>query len=290
MSDWLDALMKLERAGEPAILVTVLVARGSTPREAGCKMVVGCDMLFGTIGGGTLEHRCTIDARAMLEGSDTSPIVRDFPLGPALGQCCGGHVSVLFESIRPATEHVVLFGAGHVGRALVRLLGGLPVRVTWIDPRPEAFPPDCPANTECRAAIDIAALPAGSRVLVMTHDHQLDFDIVAAALRRTDLVHVGLIGSATKRARFVSRLARLGIDATRLACPIGLPGIDSKQPAAIAIGVAAQLLATRPSAPVMADADPSSSLGAEDVDGVPLPVMTGSRCIDCVRQHEGVCA
>jgi xanthine dehydrogenase accessory factor len=245
---WLDALHALDRAGTDSVLVTVLAARGSTPREAGCKMVVTRDALFGTIGGGNLEFACIDAARDMLDGGP-APAMRDFPLGPALGQCCGGHVSVLFEPMRPARLHVALFGAGHVGRALVQVLGTLPLRVTWIDSRPDAIPADRPANVTARVAIQpgamVAALPGDTLLLVMTHDHQLDFAIVAAALRRDDLRAVGLIGSATKRVRFARRLAADGIAPaaiTRLICPIGLPGIGGKLPAEIAVAVAAQVL------------------------------------------------
>lgn len=258
MQTWLDALTELDRAGEPSVLVTVLAARGSTPREAGCKMVVTRDALFGTIGGGNLEFACIDTARDMLDGTG-GPMLREFPLGPALGQCCGGHVSVLFEPVRPVRLHVALFGAGHVGRALVRLLGDLPLRVTWIDSRPDAFLAGCPSNVASVVAADPAAqierLPAGVLVLVMTHDHQIDFGIVAAALARDDLAAVGLIGSATKRARFLRRLALRGLDKTaigRLICPIGVPGIGGKLPAEIAIAVAAQILQFAPAEQVRA--------------------------------------
>ncbi|HVC62115.1 MAG TPA: xanthine dehydrogenase accessory protein XdhC [Acetobacteraceae bacterium] len=256
---WLDALATLDRAGTPSVLVTVAAARGSTPREAGCKMVVTRDALFGTIGGGNLEFACIDAARDMLDGAQR-PAMRDFPLGPALGQCCGGHVSVLFEPIHPARLHVALFGAGHVGRALVRLLGDLPLRVTWIDSRPDAFPAACPGSVATIVATIVAThpatriehLPAGTLVLVMTHDHQIDFAIAEAALARNDFASVGLIGSATKRARFVRRLASHGIDAAaigRLICPIGLPGTGGKLPAEIAISVAASILQQMPQTP-----------------------------------------
>jgi xanthine dehydrogenase accessory factor len=259
MGGWLTALSALEAAGEPAVLVTVVAVRGSTPREAGCKMVVATTAQEGTIGGGNLEHQSTRVARAMLAGGATLPALRDFALGPALGQCCGGAASVLFEPIRPVAWRLALFGAGHVGRALVRLLGDLPCRAEWIDPREDAFPADCPANVVARIAARpqqmVAQLPADTRVLVMTHDHGLDYEIVAEALRRHDLAFVGLIGSETKRARFAHRLARDGFDQSavaRLVCPIGLAGVGSKHAAEIAISVAAQLLALR-SAPVAAD-------------------------------------
>jgi xanthine dehydrogenase accessory factor len=250
--EWLEALRALQQAGKPAVLVTVLAARGSTPREAGCKMVVCDATTHGTIGGGNLEFQSVLLARTLLAASPDAPLIKEFPLGPALGQCCGGHASVLFEPIRPAGWHVALFGAGHVGRALVGVLGSLECRVTWIDSRDTAFPPLLPANAA--AALDVAPatrvppLPAGTYVLVMTHDHALDFEIVAAALPRADLPFVGLIGSETKRARFVARLARQGMAPAairRLVCPIGVPGAGGKAPAEIAIAVAAQLLQTR---------------------------------------------
>lgn len=245
---WLDALHELDRAGTNSVLVTVVAARGSTPREAGCKMLVTRDALFGTIGGGNLEFICTDAARDMLDGAE-GPLLRDFPLGPALGQCCGGHVSVLFEPMRPARRSIALFGAGHVGRALVRVLGELPLRIAWFDPRPDVFPPALPRGVTSTITPDpatqIMRLAPNTLVLVTTHDHQLDYAIVAAALPRSDLAGVWLIGSATKRARFVRRLAQQGLDSAaiaRLTCPIGLPGVGGKLPAEIAIAVAAQIL------------------------------------------------
>ncbi len=246
MAAWLDALGAAERDNQPAVLVTVLAAKGSTPREAGAKMVVSADGLAGTIGGGNLEFQCEAAARGLLTAGAEGPSTRDFPLGPALGQCCDGHVRVLFEVLRPPRLHIGLFGAGHVGKALVRLLADLPCRVSWIDARPEALPANLPGNVMpvriAQPAQAVAALPAGSFVLVMTHDHALDFEIVVAALGRPDLPAVGLIGSATKRARFVGRLARLGVDPVRLICPIGVPGIEGKEPAVVAVSVAAQVL------------------------------------------------
>jgi xanthine dehydrogenase accessory factor len=213
-------------------------------------MVVTAGTQYDTIGGGNLEFTCLGAARAMLEGSE-GPVLRDFPLGPELGQCCGGNVSVLFEPLRPSLLHVALFGAGHVGRALVALLEGLRVRVTWIDTRADLIE-GAPASVRTRhtddPAREVASLPAGTLVLVMTHDHQIDFGIVAAALTRDDFVGVGLIGSDTKRVRFARRLARLGLAPEaigRLICPIGIPGVGGKLPAEIAISVAAQILRTQ---------------------------------------------
>jgi xanthine dehydrogenase accessory factor len=246
MAAWLDALAAAERDNLPAVLVTVLAAKGSTPREAGAKMVVSADGLAGTIGGGNLEFQCEAAARALLASDAEGPSTRDFPLGPALGQCCGGHVTVLFEVLRPPRLLIALFGAGHVGKALVKLLADLPCRVRWIDPRPEALPANLPPNVlavrTAQPEQTVASLAPGSVVLVMTHDHQLDFEIVAAALQRADLPAVGLIGSDTKRARFLSRLNRLGIMGEKLICPIGLAGIEGKQPAVVAVSIAAQVL------------------------------------------------
>jgi xanthine dehydrogenase accessory factor len=253
MALWLDALAAAERENQPAVLVTVLETRGSTPRDPGAKMVVSADGLFGTIGGGNLEYRCEAAARSLLaEGAD-GPSCREFPLGPELGQCCGGHVTVLFEVLRPLRLHVALFGAGHVGKALVKLLADLPCRVSWFDSRPEALPANLPRNVtpirSAEPARSVGALPAGCLVMVMTHDHKLDFDIVSAALQRSDCIAVGLIGSETKRARFAGRLARAGIARSaieRLICPIGLSDIEGKEPAVVAISVAAQILQLAP--------------------------------------------
>nr|WP_294529703.1 xanthine dehydrogenase accessory protein XdhC [uncultured Rhodopila sp.] len=256
MAVWIDALAAAERDNQPAVLVTVLEAKGSTPREAGAKMVVSADGLFGTIGGGNLEYRCEAAARGLLASGAEGPTRRDFPLGPELGQCCGGHVTVLFEVLRPPRLHVALFGAGHVGKALVKLLADLPCRVTWIDARPEALPANLPPNvTPVRTAEParaVEALPAACIVLVMTHDHQLDFDIVSAALRRPGFTAVGVIGSETKRARFSGRLIRAGIPRAaieRLICPIGVPGIEGKEPAVVAVSIAAQILQLLPRSP-----------------------------------------
>jgi len=271
MAAWLDALGAAERDNQPAVLVTLLTAKGSTPREAGAKMVVSADGIAGTIGGGNLEHQCEAAARGLLADGAEGPSTRDFPLGPALGQCCGGHVTVLFEVLRPPRLHIGLFGAGHVGKALVKLLADLPCRVSWIDARPEALPANLPANVVpvrvAQPAQVVDALPPGSLVLVMTHDHALDYEIVVAALGRNDLLAVGLIGSDTKRARFVSRLVRQGLDTEKLICPIGLPGIEGKEPAVVAVSVAAQILQFQP-----------QSLQRSVV---PMPLIQKS-CGDCV--------
>ncbi|MCB8879131.1 xanthine dehydrogenase accessory protein XdhC [Acidisoma cellulosilytica] len=253
MPAWLDALSALDSQGEAAVLVSIIRAQGSAPREAGVKMVVSASSVWDTIGGGNLEFQSIQDSRTLLASGARTPVTRDFPLGPALGQCCGGATTVLFEPIRPPSWTVAIFGAGHVGRAVAKLLGDLPCRLLWFDSRADVLQTmPVPGNTRARTtamASDIAALPAGTAVLIMTHDHGLDFDLTEAALRRPDLSFIGTIGSETKRARFVSRLRKAGLDEATLGllcCPVGLPDVGSKLPAEIAISVVAQLLQRRP--------------------------------------------
>jgi xanthine dehydrogenase accessory factor len=259
MSGWLQALNALAEGGTDAVLVTVVEVKGSTPREAGAKMVVTRDKIYDTVGGGHLELKAIELSRAMLRQSPLpdAPAVHRFPLGPSLGQCCGGDATLLLEPIQPPAFHIALFGAGHVGKALVKLLGDLPCRVTWIDPRDDIFPEMVPANVTIAVSdepeAEVAALPPGSFVLVMTHSHPLDQRILEAALKRDDFRYVGLIGSATKRARFLSRLRARGLGEAafaRLTCPIGIDGAGGKHPAEIAIAVAAQLLQVRDAATV----------------------------------------
>ncbi|GAB0115061.1 xanthine dehydrogenase accessory protein XdhC [Acidisoma sp. C75] len=281
MPAWLDALQELSARDEPLVLLTLLSTAGSAPREAGSKMVVSAEGVWDTIGGGNLEFQSIATARALLAAGAIAPETRDFPLGPALGQCCGGATTVLFEPIRPPAWRVALFGAGHVGQAVARLLADLPCRLLWHDARAEAFAAVAlPAHARAIPRSDaaaIAALPPGAMVLIMTHDHGLDFALTEAALARPDLAFVGTIGSETKRARFASRLARAGVSGqaiARLHCPVGLPGIGGKLPAEIAIAVVGQLLQSRDAAPAAIRPRPM----AEAATG---PDAAASRCPDC---------
>ena len=251
------------------MLVTVASTQGSVPREAGAWMAVFADAVLGTIGGGHLEFQAIAHARdVVLAGQgDRAPAPLRFALGPSLGQCCGGVVHLQFERVSaadlpalrerlaPGGAPVALFGGGHVGRALVRLLGTLPFDVTWIDSRDEIFPDDLPANVRCEHSDPVqAAVPGlapGSRVLIMSFSHAEDLDVVAACLQRQraqgDLPYIGLIGSQTKWATFRHRLEARGFAEGELAhvtCPIGVPGITGKEPEVIAVAVAAQLLQT----------------------------------------------
>ena len=258
-----DALSRLAHAD--AVLVRVEAAEGSVPREVGAWMLVWPDAVAGTIGGGQLEFQAIAQARDRLAGCRHPEAVHRYPLGPSLGQCCGGVVHVRFDHVgqadgamlaarlMPPRQPLALFGGGHVGRALVQALAPLPFAVTWIDSRDGIFPSDVPPAVRCEHSDPVQAavadLEPSSRVLIMSFSHAEDLDIVAACLRRQrergDLAFIGLIGSKTKWATFRHRLTDRGYTETELArvtCPIGLPGITGKQPEVIAVAVAAQLL------------------------------------------------
>ncbi|WP_048440186.1 xanthine dehydrogenase accessory protein XdhC [Caenimonas sp. SL110] len=247
-----------------AVLVTVTSTRGSVPRERGAWMLVFADHASGTIGGGHLELQAMVRARQMLAGEPVEP-EQSLSLGPALGQCCGGVVSLAYEFVRESDLEsvqsrlaarrlpVALFGGGHVGRAIVDALSLLPFDIRWIDSRDEIFPAKVPAGVTCEHSDPVQAavrdLAAQSRVLIMSFSHAEDLDIVAACLARLrdkdDLAYVGLIGSRTKWATFRHRLQERGFTAAeldRITCPIGIPGIVGKEPEIIAASVAAQIL------------------------------------------------
>jgi xanthine dehydrogenase accessory factor len=313
MDDWLIP------TAQRAVLITVAKAEGSVPREPGARMLVDAFSQWGTVGGGHLELRGIETARAMLEKGDVRRLER-FPLGPSLGQCCGGVVHLAFELVDRAhcaelaarrhedcwrlvaldgepdlalvdalghniqrkggrypdfersggtrvlldadnrrwlvdhvpapRAHVMLFGAGHVGTAIVRLLADLPCRVTWVDEREDMFPDLAPPNvvveaTDMPEVLARQAAP-GTCFLVMTHNHALDQRLTEAILKRpANQDWFGLIGSETKRKQFEHRLRDRGISRARLddmVCPIGVPGIKGKEPAVIAVAVVAQLL------------------------------------------------
>ncbi len=248
------------RRSDPVVLVRVVRVLGSAPREAGAAMLVGEEDSEGTIGGGALEWRAMAIAREMLASGEAAHSVT-LPLGPLLEQCCGGQVTLDFALVDRGTAGgvvagersqqplVVLYGAGHVGKAVANLLATLPCRVLWLDPRSGIFPEPLPGDIDARVLrtprATVEALPAGAFHLVMTHSHALDLAIVEAVLRRRDFTWLGLIGSASKRARFENRLRAAGIAEdllARLVCPIGISGITGKEPAVIAVATAAQLL------------------------------------------------
>ncbi|GGY82063.1 xanthine dehydrogenase accessory protein XdhC [Pseudoduganella plicata] len=313
MNEWLTATAGL------AVLVTVARVEGSSPRATGTKMLVTAGAQLDTVGGGHLELRAAEIAREMIAAGDVAVRYERFPLGPSLGQCCGGVVWLTLEPVRadlagvlqalrgrrradswrvtaidgePACAlfddagaliagsaiapvgngtarliadasgrrwlvdpvlapraNVLLFGAGHVGAAIVRALAELPCSVTWVDERDDMFPAVIPANVTVEVTDTpetlVALAPPNATYLVMTHSHALDQRLCEAILARERVGWFGLIGSKTKRAQFESRMAARGIAPERIAtmvCPIGLPGIDDKAPPVIAASVAAQLL------------------------------------------------
>jgi len=279
MKAWSLIARTLETQGTCA-LVSVVKAEGSVPREEGARMVITRDGFHGTIGGGTLEWKALAEAQRLLDKRAQVKMLTQ-SLGPDLGQCCGGRVTLAIESFdassladaRALAEReaagpftlsnrlpgivenfgerrraVIVFGAGHVGRALILSLAALPFDVTWVDPRPEAFPGAMPQYVTGFSGDPleaIAAAPEGALAFIMSHSHALDLQVADAALRNPRIAHVGVIGSATKRARFERRLRDAGVDSARVAaliCPIGIGGIRSKLPAAIAVSVAAQLI------------------------------------------------
>lgn len=291
-----------------AALVSLVTTEGSSPREAGARMVVRPSGDFhGSIGGGELEWRALAEARMALHAGRGAARRRVVALGPELAQCCGGRVEWRIETFdardlealapllaaeragafavvartladgrvarsiadeaaggEPLTagawrerfgadaNALYLFGAGHVGRALTLALAPLPFALRWIDSRADAFPAWAPPNATLVHARDppteLAGAPDGALIVVMTHSHPLDLAIVAEALRQDRFAYVGLIGSQTKRARFVGQLRAADYTEAaiaKLVCPIGLPGVVGKEPAVIAASVAAQLLLVR---------------------------------------------
>ncbi|OLP59448.1 xanthine dehydrogenase accessory protein XdhC [Xaviernesmea oryzae] len=262
---------------EPAlVLVEIVNVKGSAPRETDAFMLVGPRALFGTIGGGQLEYLAIDEARRLLTSGD-GPLLRDVPLGPAIGQCCGGRVSLrlsrLDETARAAFlagkvaeaeawPRILLFGAGHVGKALAQALAPLPLRLCVIESRAEELD-SLPSGIDRRLTplpeAEIDAADAGSVILILTHDHALDFLIAARALARGDFAYVGMIGSATKRASFRRYAREEGLSPSqsdRLTLPIGGSAVRDKRPAVIAALTAAEILT------VLAQAPANATLGA----------------------------
>ena len=257
-------------AQAPAVGVRVTHTQGSVPRGPGTWMGVFTDRVIGSIGGGHLELQAIAQARALLADPQAPLPSQKVALGPSLGQCCGGVVHLAFERWAPediptlvtrlqaGLPPVALFGGGHVGHALIRLLLSLPYAITWVDSRDGIFPEGLPRRVRCERSEPVQDavrdLAAGSEVLVMSFSHAEDLDIVAACLKRQreqgDLPFIGLIGSRTKWARFRQRLLARGFSEAELrwvTSPIGLPGIAGKEPEVIALAVAAQLLMRRSS-------------------------------------------
>lgn len=264
--DWLDALQELRSRRIPAVIVTLATVRGHAPRNGGAKMVVSPDAVHGTVGGGNLEQTAIEQARRMLSTGAAEPELLTLTLSDKAVteygvQCCGGEVTLMLEPIR-VVPTVAVFGIGHVGLELARILSRHELDLHLIDSRAEMLAPErvglpghsgVLADAVARVHVThapvpesaLAPLPAGSHVLVMTHDHVEDLAVVDMALRTPGLGSIGLIGSASKWARFRKKLTELGqtdADLTRVTTPIGIPEVTGKQPAVIAVSVAARML------------------------------------------------
>lgn len=250
---WYNALVQLNREAQSHVLITVLDTRGSSPRDTGSKMVVSDNKIVDTIGGGALEYKCIETARGYLDGKPkNSQHTEKYNLGADLNQCCGGVVSVLFE-VFPACDFVVnIFGAGHIGQALTKLLCDIDCKVNWFDSRPELFTKNTAENITTHSLnqpeLAVESCGVGCYFLVMTHDHALDQQLCESIIARGDSAYCGVIGSRTKGIKFRQRLRKKGFtpqELKQLTCPMGLNDFDTKQPMEIAVSVLAELLILR---------------------------------------------
>jgi xanthine dehydrogenase accessory factor len=253
--NWNSAAYQLSKQGQAYVLVTLVGVSGSTPRNSGTKMVISQNEIYDTIGGGHLEHKTIKHAQKMLATANlqgnNSQHLEHFQLGTNLGQCCGGNASVLFECFAAVGINIMLFGAGHVGKALIPVLAQLPCQVTWVDSRDEQFPTNVNVYHNVHKLvsetpeIEVASMPKNSYYIVMTHNHQMDFEISQAILKRGDFSYLGLIASETKWRRFQQRYKHRDIDQAQVArmnCPIGLSQVGGKLPIEVAVSVSAQII------------------------------------------------
>ncbi|MEM1448658.1 MAG: xanthine dehydrogenase accessory protein XdhC [Planctomycetota bacterium] len=250
--EWLEVLAGLRDERRPCAQVVVTGVRGSAPREVGARMIVSDGRLvWGTIGGGRLEHLAIERAAEMAREGVSASVTEVFPLSEKAGQCCGGEVTLYFEAFGWSRRRLVVFGAGHVAQAVGGLAPYMGLDVLLVDPRAEdEVEPPLPAERPYEVLFvdapeeEIDQVPADSLVLVMTHSHALDQEIIARALRRGTFPYVGLIGSERKWKRFAQRLTQRGFseeELGRVTCPIGVSK-GSKEPRKIALSVAAEIV------------------------------------------------
>lgn len=256
-NQWLEDAYRLKQSGIDFVMVSVLAIKGSTPREVGARMLVTAQHTYGTVGGGHLEYKAIQEAQQLLktnrkDANSNKIITQDYPLGATLGQCCGGFVTLLFETVQQANFHLAVFGAGHVGKAIIHFLSAIPCQVSWIDSRPDEFPNDIADHISTRITDfpvdEVADMPANTYYLILTHNHQLDLELTEAILKRADSAFLGVIGSDTKAARFRHRLRDKGFSKQQINtmhCPMGEAEIKSKQPGEIAIATLSQILKIR---------------------------------------------
>lgn len=247
---WIQALAELEQAGQASVLITLLSTDGSTPRAAGTKMLVSKTDIYDTIGGGHLEYKAIEKARHLLTDPQQNSVIEHYSLGASLGQCCGGSAVVLFECFSTSKLNLDIYGAGHVAHALVQVLAHLPINIRWIDSRAELFPSELPTNTNKIIDEDpveqVKQASANQAYLILTHNHQLDFELTQAILKREDALWLGVIGSKTKAKRFCHRLSHKGFSQAKIAtmtCPVGLHEVTGKRPMEVAVSISGQLIA-----------------------------------------------
>lgn len=258
----LQSLDSFLQTNKHCVLVEITEVQGSSPREVGAKMLVASDAIWETIGGGQFEYMAIDRARQMLRAGDCDAIM-DIPLGPEIGQCCGGRITLelkkltlelevsLRKNIVTAVRNqptVYIFGAGHVGKALSESFALLPLQVNVVETRAVELQTISRTATPILTAIPesvIATAPAGSAVIIVTHDHALDFLIAKEALQKDTLAYVGMVGSKTKKATFKNWLNKQNIPPNsidKLTIPIGGSSISDKRPSVIAAMVTAEIL------------------------------------------------
>jgi xanthine dehydrogenase accessory factor len=277
VNTWHEAIAACEKQGLAYVLITVWQSAGSTPRDAGTKMLITGDSQYDTIGGGHLEYKAIKKGRELLAMGESCQEMESFPLSSKLGQCCGGAVKILYEVMACHHQQVAIFGAGHVAQALVPILAQLPLQISWIDSREGIFGPSTEQkdteqeHTEQTSINDfsekarqiaasfsnvktiaddapvgvIKALPVGAWIIILTHNHQLDYELVEAALKHKNLNYIGMIGSSTKAKRFQTKLNYRGFSAEQissLVSPIGELSITGKRPIEVAVSISAQLI------------------------------------------------
>ena len=249
MIRWSDALAECQRSGQPHVLVSVISTEGSVPRNPGSKMLVTESTLTDTLGGGNLEWHALEYARQLLSEGKNAQRLQKFPLAAALGQCCGGHATLLFECFYHVSHSLWLFGAGHVGQALSRILQELPVTLHWVDSRPDQFPAQLVADIHTHQTDDptdvFSQIHTNDSLLIMTHSHDQDYRLCEAALTQQHQGFIGLIGSDTKAARFRHRLRHAGFSPEEIGhieCPVGITGLGGKRPMEVAVSIAARVI------------------------------------------------
>ncbi len=281
VTSWHEKVHECEQKGLGYVLITVIRAAGSTPRDDGTKMVVTGDEQVDTIGGGHLEFEAVKQARDLLAKGTSCQEIVSYPLSSKLGQCCGGAVKLLFEVMLDHQQHVAVFGAGHVAQALVPILAQLPLQIQWVESREKWLDKTGKLSNDVSLAngdvsgvqltdvaggaqriasahsnitpitIDepehiIASLPNNIWIIIVTHNHQLDYKLVEASLKHTEGNYIGMIGSKTKAKRFRTRLEHRGFAPSqiqRLISPIGDLSITGKRPIEVAVSISAQIMA-----------------------------------------------